>query len=199
MPDGQFYEGPRMLRFKVNYDKCIDGIALLAEHKPGITQYYIGKVFFFADKEHLLDWGRPISGDHYVAMDHGPVPSVIYDMLKDDAGLPDEVNEKLASRISITLNGKKREVYAHATADNHRWQSLSKDEVKYLLDSLKKYGNKSFTELRNITHNERAWADAYETGSNNAPMDYEKLIPDSFDDRSAFVEQIKERAAFDRA
>jgi uncharacterized phage-associated protein len=188
-----------MIRFRINYEKCIDGIALLAERKPGITQYYIGKVFFFADKEHLLDWGRPISGDRYLAMEHGPVPSVIYDMLKDDAGLPDEVNEKLSAKVRIVPNGSKREVYSRLPAGSDKWASLSEAEVDCLLASLEKYGEKSFDELRRITHRERAWVDAYESGSNNAPMDYEKLIPEDFEDRTAFVAQLRERAAYDLA
>ena len=54
------------IRFRVDIEKCIQGIQFLAANKPGITQYYVCKIFFFADKKHLLDWGTPISGDKYV-------------------------------------------------------------------------------------------------------------------------------------
>lgn len=198
MPDGPPMR-PSMLRFRINYDKCIQGIALLAAKQPRITQYYIGKVFFFADKEHLLDWGRPISGDQYVAMDHGPVPTVIYDMLKDDAGLPDEINEDLARWVTITPNGNKREVTVGDNQKRADYPALSQAEQETLLVALKRYGHMSFNELRRITHDERAYKDAWETGLRNATMDYEKLIPDSFQDRPAFLEELKERAAFERA
>lgn len=42
----------------------------------------IFKVIYFADKEHLSQWGRTISGDSYIAMNAGPVPTRIYDMFK---------------------------------------------------------------------------------------------------------------------
>ena len=40
----------------------------------------------------MAEWGRPIIGDTYIAMDAGPVPSRIYDMLKivrGDSYIPD--------------------------------------------------------------------------------------------------------------
>ena len=46
------------------------------------TFHTISKVLYFADKRHLEHYGRFISGDNYVAMKHGPVPSVTYDILK---------------------------------------------------------------------------------------------------------------------
>jgi uncharacterized phage-associated protein len=44
--------------------------------------YKLLKVLYFADKKHLARYNRAISGDFYVAMGDGPVPSRIYDMLK---------------------------------------------------------------------------------------------------------------------
>ncbi len=186
-----------MLRFRINYEKCIQGIALLAAHKPGITQYYIGKVFFFADEEHLLDWGRPISGDQYVAMEHGPVPSVIYDLLKEDAGLPDEVNDEVDRWVKVVSEGNRREVFVRGGVQD--WPALSEAERECLLKSLREYGSKSFSELRRLTHEERAYRDAWDSGPRSAPMDYEKLVPDSFEDRPAFVAELRERAAFELA
>ncbi|WP_291299367.1 Panacea domain-containing protein [Elioraea sp.] len=198
MPDGPLAK-PSMLRFRVNYDKCIQGIALLAATQPRITQYYIGKVFFFADKEHLLDWGRPISGDEYVALEHGPVPSVIYDMLKADAGLPDAVNEELAQWVTITSNGNKREVTVGEKQCRADYPALSEGEKAALLGALATYGKMPFDKIRDIAHEEPAFREAWESGLHNPIMDYEKLVPSTFENRSAFVEELRERAAFELA
>ena len=40
------------------------------------------KVLWFADLEHLKKYGRTVTGDTYVAMEFGPVPSVLYDEIK---------------------------------------------------------------------------------------------------------------------
>jgi len=39
-------------------------------------------VLYFADQCHLIKYGRFITGDRYVAMKHGPVPSDTYDLFK---------------------------------------------------------------------------------------------------------------------
>ncbi|OQY45782.1 MAG: hypothetical protein B6240_08350 [Desulfobacteraceae bacterium 4572_87] len=55
------------------------------------------KILFFADQKHLSRYGRPVVGDYYVAMRHGPVPSRIYDILKSirgDSPFPGDEFEK---------------------------------------------------------------------------------------------------------
>jgi hypothetical protein len=44
--------------------------------------YHALKVLFYADKKHLTKYGRLITGDRYVAMSKGPVPSGAYDIVK---------------------------------------------------------------------------------------------------------------------
>ena len=38
------------------------------------------KILYFADNAHLSQWGRSITGDMYIAMNYGAVPSRIYDL-----------------------------------------------------------------------------------------------------------------------
>jgi uncharacterized phage-associated protein len=42
----------------------------------------IFKILYFADQKHLTRFGRAITNDNYVAMNHGPVPSNVYDIFK---------------------------------------------------------------------------------------------------------------------
>lgn len=143
----------------------MEGIDAVARALPGVTQYYVGKIFYFADKEHFLDWGRPISGDRYVAMPHGPVPSNIYDYLKEDSGEPDEILDELTSRVSIATDGNKRRVYSRNRNDlNH----LSGTDVEYLTNATLKYGHMSFGELKQLSHQESAYVEAEkQVGLNN--------------------------------
>lgn len=60
--------------------------ALYVAHKLPIGQRRMHKVFkilWFADLSHLKKYGRTITGDTYIAMTNGPVPSVLYDEIKD--------------------------------------------------------------------------------------------------------------------
>ena len=58
------------------------GLAEKSEYQ--LTQYDIVKTLFLADRQHLNEFGRPITFDNYVAMTHGPVPSCSYDLLKSN-------------------------------------------------------------------------------------------------------------------
>src|ERR1035438_7135460 len=68
--------------FALDTDKAVEAVLYVAARmqKPSLPS--ISKVLFHADKMHLSRYGRPISGDRYVAMKHGPVPSAAYDILK---------------------------------------------------------------------------------------------------------------------
>ena len=45
-------------------------------------KYKLLKILYFAERKHLAMYGRPITGDSYVKMKFGPVPSYCYDLIK---------------------------------------------------------------------------------------------------------------------
>lgn len=69
--------------FEFNRDKAVEVIIYLAERIEDPSYYSIGKLLYFADKTSLERYGRFICGETYVAMKKGPVPSNVYDMLKE--------------------------------------------------------------------------------------------------------------------
>lgn len=153
------------VRFKLSPHKCIQGIDLIASKVPNITQYYICKIFYFADKEHFLDWGRPISGDRFVAMQHGPVPSFIYDVLKSDSGYPDEILDTLSDRVKITNEDNKRCV---TSLHKENFSALSPSDTSYLLEAVGKYAHMSFSDLKRLSHQDPAYEAAWaQPGLNN--------------------------------
>ena len=90
-----------MIRFRLNWQKAIEAVVWLAAREPGMTFFYASKILYFADKYHLERYARPITGDIYVAMEMGPVPSRIYDLLKQSAFAPADVLEDLAAAVEI--------------------------------------------------------------------------------------------------
>lgn len=183
-------EAQVMTRFRFNWQKAIQAIDFIAQKKPGITQFYIGKVMFFADREHVLDYGRPITGDRYVAMEHGPVPSAIRDLLKVDSGYPDEMIEVLHSRIGIKHEGNKQHIYSKG---NSAFPNLSGSDKEYLENALNTYGSMSFTELKRISHQDPAFNAAWEMLGNANEMDIELWL-DDFDDPEVAKTQLFEYA-----
>lgn len=78
-----------MLKFKFHKEKAISALLYVAENlieqhdrrcRPDFHKIF--KILYFADQKHIVKYGRPIIGDHYIAMKDGPVPSNIYDILK---------------------------------------------------------------------------------------------------------------------
>jgi len=67
-------------------EKAIEATLFMAKLLPNPTKHSISKMFYLADKLHLQEYGRLICGDRYIAMEYGPVPSAIYDMMKVAAG-----------------------------------------------------------------------------------------------------------------
>lgn len=70
-------------KFQLDLEKTLHSILFILEKTGGKCGFHkIFKILFFADQKHLVEYGRPVSGDRYIAMQDGPVPSVLYDIFK---------------------------------------------------------------------------------------------------------------------
>ena len=66
-----------------NYDKAINSLLYALQKLGGRTDMHkLCKILYFADQRHLSQYGRSITGDTYIAMQFGPVPSCVDDILK---------------------------------------------------------------------------------------------------------------------
>lgn len=179
-----------MTRFTVSWDKAVEAIDFIASRKPGVTQYYIGKILFFADREHLLDYGRPITGDRYVAMEHGPVPSAIRDILKADSDAPDEILNNLHDRVVIEQDGNRQKVFSKGPNTHTK---LSGSDKEYLAAAVDQYGSMSFAELKRISHEDLAYTDAWNKLGNANEMNIELWLG-TLDNPEAAKAQVEEYA-----
>lgn len=158
-------------------------ISQAEERKLPVTQYSLVKALFLADKSHLNRFGRPITFDNYVAMDHGPVPSFAYSLLKQeinlkavygiDAPLWDRKPAPEVSKNAFHFVSPKRKV---------NFDILSGTDVDALSDALTVVSRLSFSQLRKITHGDPAYVDAWEDEADRKsfPMSYGLIfdVPD---------------------
>jgi uncharacterized phage-associated protein len=149
---------PRLARwpFTLDADKAVEALLYVSQRVRCPTLHSLSKVLYHADKLHLSRYGRPITGDHYVAMKHGPVPSAMYDILKTIRGdsklpLPPGAQDALSVQ-----NGY--EVIPRRDAD---MRVLSASERQCLDASAAEHGAKSFTQLTEDSHGP-AWQAADE-------------------------------------
>lgn len=174
--------------------KAVEAVDFVAQKWRGVTQYYVCKIMYFADKEHCLDWGRTITGDKYVAMDHGPVPSRVYEMLKPASGEEDEILEYVSQRLMFEMEGNK--IHIHSKGEKH-FPSLSDTDKEYLESSIKFCRPLGFGKLRRIAHAELAWRRAAETKpSSNPTMDLADWFEAADMDRDEGAAALEEHAKY---
>ena len=137
----------------VQFDKtkALNAVLYVANRVQRKDFHKIFKIIYFADRQHLNDWGKPITGDTYIAMEAGPVPSRMYDMLKivrGDSYLPD--TEGLGNYFKV-------ENWMYVTplqdADLHK---LSRNEQEALDNSIAEYASLSYDEIKEKSH-DVAW------------------------------------------
>ena len=68
-------------QFEFHPEKSLAVASYLA-NRSGETMYTILKMVYLADRLHLEKYGRPITGDRFIAMAEGACPSKIYDSMK---------------------------------------------------------------------------------------------------------------------
>ena len=90
-----------------NLQKFINATLLFASRvkKLGITK--LNKLLYYSDFEHYRLYGRPILGDRYIRMEHGPVPSISYSAFnanftnEEDSSLKDAIAVRPETVISV--------------------------------------------------------------------------------------------------
>ena len=142
-----------MLMMIVHFDrtKALNALLYVANRVQRKDFHKIFKIIYFADRQLLADWGRPITGDTYIAMEAGPVPSRMYDMMKivrGDSYLPD--TEGL-SKFFIVENW----MYVKPLIDADL-NKLSPNEQEALDASIAKYASLSYDEIKEKSH-DVAW------------------------------------------
>lgn len=64
-------------------DVAIQAVLYVLQQLGGTADMHkVFKTLYFADQMHLAQYARSITGDDFIAMDYGPVPSQIYDLFK---------------------------------------------------------------------------------------------------------------------
>lgn len=133
--------------------KSIQAILYVANRLNRKDFHKIFKILYFADRNHLSNYGRTITGDSYVAMDDGPVPSKIYDIFKIVRGDGLYSSEKKAE---FEPYFKVRNWMLLVPQKDADMDVLSESDIEELDNSLSLYGALSWDEVREKSH-DYAW------------------------------------------
>jgi hypothetical protein len=172
-----------LLRYIPSVAKALEVILWLADRQSGIDVYHLVKSTFYADKYHVARFGRPIIGDVYRAAWFGPLPQVVYGLLRN------EPMEMLALGNSGPLPFRVDDAFRVYGERGPNLDRLSSSDVEALEHGLNEVAGKSFDELLEQTHRDPAYQRA-DTGF----MDYRDFIPDDDPKKREKVEYLEEVA-----
>ena len=176
------------------FDRSINSILYSLQKLGGSSDMHkICKILYFADQKHLSEYGRSITGDEYIAMKFGPVPSYIDDVLKalrgDSFFSSNSAIEPLKSMIVFENRFIMRGILAPDM------DALSKTDIACLDYAISLCKDKNFEELTTFSHG-LAWSNTRrdraisvkdilrEIGDEESYVDY---IADSLRTQNAFM------------
>ena len=138
--------------------KIVSILNFLSQRVNYLTKLKAAKLLYFADKEHLIQYGRSITNDRYIKMKYGPVPTRILNIINyPDEYLLESENRKYLHTFLIFSEDKRKTINSKLKPDLNE---LSKSEIKVLDHIIKKYGHFTASKLIKISHKEYAYKNA---------------------------------------
>jgi hypothetical protein len=118
------------------------------------------KAVYLADRAALLQWHRPITGDQFWSLEHGPIVSRIYDLIRDRIIGPER------DAWSAVFNPRHNDTVSLKADPNTR--PLSKREKETLEEAFKKVKDLSIGQVIDLVHALPEWKNP---GISSLPID----------------------------
>lgn len=162
-----FYSNCAMPMF--NEHKVAQMAAYLLHKRGGrMSHLKLMKLLYLADREAMAAYGSPISGDHMVAMPHGPVLSMTLNLMDGDVesavnGWESWITGKENNELSLKHN---------VTVDD--LDELSQADLDVLESVWAKFGRMTRWEIRDYTHDHcPEWKDP---NGSSMPISYDQVF-----------------------
>ncbi|HAT61548.1 MAG TPA: hypothetical protein DCS83_03215 [Prevotella sp.] len=125
----------------------------------GIDYFHLFKIIYFADKEHYAVYGRRIIKDTFCALKNGPVPSNLYNAIKDATG-KEKLNNTYLEIISNSIEANDPDYdYIITAKEKPDMDELSKSDIEMLDRSIDENLSLPFPVLSKKSH-DTAWQTA---------------------------------------
>lgn len=175
-----------MIKFRFNPLKAMEAIEwMLARAQAPVNFQTLLKAAYFADKQMLNQYGRPVFGAEYRALNYGPVPHEIYEMLKGEPYWLSELEREvypweLVSAYRVKLRDG---VNRQPELDN-----IAPAEMTILRDAFEKSQAMSFTQRTRETHG-MDWVEG--TRRAGERMAYEDMIAPDLPNRIELIQELQ--------
>lgn len=132
-------------------DSAISSVLYILGKTGGSADiHHVYKTLYFADQEHLSKYGRSITGDTYIAMKFGPVPSNLYDIAKALRGDSFFSGSRRLDEFKGLLRLKNR--YIIEALSKYNEDDLSESDIECLDSAIGKCAGKNFTAVTRMSH-----------------------------------------------
>lgn len=118
----------------------------------------IFKILYFAEQKHLRNYGQPLTGDSYLAMPCGPVPSFLYDFFKASENQSSPYREALELSRAFTVIRTEKVPFVTANKEPDT-DELSETYIDAIMSSIEENHQLNFKEITDKSH-DSAWAKA---------------------------------------
>lgn len=166
------------------YQAALNSLLYSLSRLGGMSDMHkLCKILYFADQRHLSLYGRSITGDTYIAMQYGPVPSNVDDILKavrgDSffSGYVEDLKDKLIFENRYIIK-------ALAEPDMDELSGSDVECLDYAIDICR---NKNFGELTELSHG-LAWTNT----ARDRAISVKDILREAGDDEE-YVEYIADQ------
>ena len=170
----------------------LKAVALYVLAQCGETAFiHLFTILYFAERSLYAKYGQHLVKDTFVAMEHGPVPSNLYDALKLMNGKGSNKSVKTISDSLQPAGGECAWFFVKA-GEKPDMDELSKAEITVLDEAIAKYKDIDTKTLSELSH-DLAWHQAWDH-THNAKMTSLSIAKagNASDD---FLEYLKEQEA----
>lgn len=163
-------------------DVTLNAVLYILEKMGGRADMHkIFKTLYIADQFHLSKYGRTITGDVYIAMEFGPVPSKTDDIFKSIRG--DSYFK--AGELIKYLHFVNRYIVEPSMKSNTDY--LSDTDIECLDKAIERCKNKTFAELTRMTHDF-----AYQNTKRDRAMSFKDILRE-IGETEEYVDYISEK------
>lgn len=122
----------------------------------GVDFYHVFKILYFAEMKHLAKWGSGLVPDEFCALKYGPVPTRLYDAVKELGNPKMTLSKELADVIRLAGEDAPNVLLPKREANV---DFLSKSEIDALNQSIEEHESMTFGQLMMKSH-DTAWDEA---------------------------------------
>jgi uncharacterized phage-associated protein len=172
------------IQYHFHPKKAVEAAAMFLKlHDKPMRYLGLLKLLYMADRIALERIEQPITGDHYVSMDYGPVLSDVYDLMK---GRPVEDSLPIWTQFISPRHDYKVSLIGDPGNDE-----LCEEEEEIIAEVYQSCGNYDRFDLAKLTHDFPEWQDPH---GGAIPITVESILK-SVGKSDKEIEEIQKEAA----